>query len=127
MRVVKKSLENAPLVANLIKEGELVCSPTDTLYGLIGSALNQQAVEKVYRIKARERSKPLIVLFRSVEEAKRLGVLMPKGIEEKLKEVYPAPLTLILPLAESSPFRALFKRDNLGIRVPDDPFFTKGH
>ncbi len=125
MRVIKKSLENAPLVARVIEEGELVCSPTDTLYGLLGSALNPKAVEKVYRLKARERSKPLIVLFKDLEEAEKLGVLVPKGVEEKLKELYPAPLTVILPLRENSPFSALFKRNNLGIRIPRDPFLLK--
>jgi len=125
MKVVKKSTQNAPAVAGFIKAGELVCSPTDTLYGILGSALSPEAVEKVYRVKGRERSKPLIVLFREVEEAERLGVSIPERFRGRLKEIYPAPLTVILPLKESSPFRKIFKRDNLAIRIPDDPFLLK--
>jgi L-threonylcarbamoyladenylate synthase len=125
MRIVKKSSESAPLVAGFINRGELVCSPTDTLYGILGSALSPEAVEKVYRVKGRERSKPLIVLFGSLEEAQELGVLIPEKFGERLREIYPAPLTVILPLKESSPFREIFKRDNLAIRIPDDPFLLK--
>ncbi|WP_456342858.1 L-threonylcarbamoyladenylate synthase [Thermovibrio sp.] len=125
MKVVKKSPGSAPVVAKFIKKGELVCSPTDTLYGILGSALSPEAVEKVYRVKGRERSKPLIVLFGSLEEAQELGVLIPEKFGERLREIFPAPLTVILPLKGSSPFREIFKRDNLAIRIPDDPFLLK--
>jgi L-threonylcarbamoyladenylate synthase len=121
MKTVKKELPNAQVVAREILKGELVCCPTDTLYGLLGSALNPKAVEKVYRIKGRERSKPLIVLFKSVEEALELGV----GLPEALKELYPAPLTVIAPLKESSPFREIFNREDLAVRIPKDQFLLK--
>ncbi|RKQ63325.1 L-threonylcarbamoyladenylate synthase [Thermovibrio guaymasensis] len=125
MKVVKKSLENAPVVSRLIMEGEIVCCPTDTLYGLLGSATNEKAVEKVYSIKGREREKPLIVLFKDLNQAQELGVLIDDNLREKLERVYPAPLTVILPLKEDSPFRKVFKRDNLGIRIPKDDFLLK--
>ncbi len=125
MKVVKKELPNATLVSEFIKKGELVCLPTDTLYGLVGSSLIKGAVERVYRVKGRELSKPLVVLFNSLEEAVRYGVEVEKGLFEKLKELYPAPLTLILPLKIDSPFREIFRRDNLGIRIPKDEFLLK--
>ena len=125
MRVVKKELKNASLVSEFVKRGELVCLPTDTLYGLVGNSLKREVVEKVYKVKGREPSKPLIVLFKSLEDALRYGVEIEEGLFKGLKELYPAPLTLIFPLKENSPFREVFGRDNLGIRIPKDDFLLK--
>ncbi|WP_457677936.1 L-threonylcarbamoyladenylate synthase [Thermovibrio sp.] len=125
MKRIKKSLGSAEEVAELIKKGELVCSPTDTLYGLLGSALNEKAVEKVYQVKGREKSKPLIVLFSSLSEVEKFGVLIPEGFREGLKELFPAPVSVILPLKENSPLREVFKRANLAVRVPADEFLIK--
>jgi L-threonylcarbamoyladenylate synthase len=121
VRAVRKSRESIPLIKEVIGGGGLVCAPTDTLYGLLGSALKRDAVEKVYRIKGRERSKPLIVLFSSVKEMEDYGVRVPK----ELRSLYPAPLTVILPLEENSPFREVFKREDLAVRVPDEPFLLE--
>lgn len=121
MRTVSKSEESIGLIKEVVEKGGLVCAPTDTLYGLLGSALNTEAVEKVYKIKGREKSKPLIVLFSSIQEMERLGVRAPK----ELSKIYPAPLTVILPLRENSPFREIFKREDLAVRVPKDSFLLK--
>jgi len=121
VRTASKSRESIPLIKEVIEGGGLVCAPTDTLYGLLGSALKREAVERVYRVKGRERDKPLIVLFSSVKEMEGYGVRVP----EELHSLYPAPLTVILPLKESSPFRKVFGREDLAVRVPDDPFLLE--
>ncbi|WP_457755315.1 L-threonylcarbamoyladenylate synthase [Thermovibrio ammonificans] len=122
---IKWSREELPTIASLINAGAVGCLPTDTLYGLVGSALNGNAVSRVYRIKGRDPNKPLIVLFKSPEQLGELGVKVPKALEKGIKALYPAPVTLVLPLSESSPFRSIFKRDDLAVRVPNSPLLLE--
>ena len=125
MERVRRELQNAPKVAEFIKSGGIVCSPTDTLYGLLGSALSKKVFDGLYELKRRNPQKPLIVLFDSVERAEKFGVLFPEGIKEKLKEIYPERLTVVLPLKEGSPLREITGRDNVALRVPKDEFLLK--
>jgi len=117
----KFSREELPQIARLIKRGKVGCLPTDTLYGLVGSALIPEAVEKAYRLKRRDPNKPLIVLFSSLKEAEEFGVEPKRGLEK----LVPGPVTLILPLKENSPLRETFKRDDLAIRIPDFPLLRE--
>jgi L-threonylcarbamoyladenylate synthase len=122
MKVIDKTLSSVKEIAKSLREGKLICAPTDTLYGILGNALDRKAVEEVYRIKGRDPEKPLIVLFESVEQLSEYGVLIPERFKDKLKKLTPAPITFVLPLNKESPFRELFRRDNLAVRIPDDEF-----
>jgi len=102
----------------LICGGEVICSPTDTQFGLIGNALDTDAVEKVYKIKKRDPEKPLIILFDSVARIKKYGIIIPKKYEDFLRKIWPERLTVILPLEENSPLKAVFNRDNIAVRIP---------
>jgi len=123
VRILKK--DNIEEIANILKGGELVCSPTDTLFGILGNALSEETVRKLYLIKKRDKNKPLIVLFDSVESMEKYGIVIPERFKEGLKKLYPAPITTILPLDNKSPFRKIFKRNDIAVRVPDDPFLRK--
>ena len=125
MERVKKELPSAPLVADFIKREEIVCSPTDTLYGLIGSSLSRKVFEELYKLKRRNPKKPLIVLFDSLKRAEELGVVFPEGVKEKLSAIFPERLTVVLPLKESSPLRRITGREDIAIRVPKDEFLLK--
>jgi len=122
MRVVSKDFRKLKEIARSLREGNLVCAPTDTLYGILGNALNKKAVEKVYRIKGRNLNKPLIVLFESIGQLENYGVLIPKKFKDGFRKLVPAPVTFVLPLSPESPFREVFDRDNLAVRIPDDNF-----
>lgn len=125
MERIKKELSNAPLVAEFIKEEKLVCSPTDTLYGLIGSSLSKAVFTEIYRLKRRNPEKPLIVIFNSLDRAEELGVLFPEGTKEKLNRIFPERLTVVLPLKENSPLKEITGRGDIAIRVPKDEFLLK--
>ncbi len=125
MERVEKDIRNAPLVAEFIKKEKIVCCPTDTLYGLIGSALSRKVHSEIYRLKGRNPEKPLIVLFKSLDDAEEMGVLFPKGVKEKLEEIYPERLTVILPLRKHSPLSKILERNDVAIRIPEDPFLLK--
>jgi len=58
----------------ILKEGGVAVIPTDTLYGLVASVFNKRAVEKIYKIKERDKSKPFIVLISSVAQLKDFGI-----------------------------------------------------
>jgi L-threonylcarbamoyladenylate synthase len=58
----------------VLKDGGIAVIPTDTLYGLCASVFNKKAVEKIYRIKKRNTSKPFIVLISSVKQLKDFGI-----------------------------------------------------
>jgi len=125
MEKVRKELSAAPIVAEFVKREEIICSPTDTLYGLLGSSLSKTVFRELYRLKNRDPKKPLIVLFNSLERAEELGVYFPKGVKEKLLKVFPERLTVVLPLKENSPLREITGREDVAVRVPKDEFLLK--
>lgn len=81
----------------MIKNDEVGVLPTDTLYGLVGSAFSPKAVERIYRLKNRAPKKPLIVLIAGWQDLEKFGVKV-FGIDKKILEKYwPGPVSVILP------------------------------
>ncbi|MEA3399363.1 MAG: Sua5/YciO/YrdC/YwlC family protein [Patescibacteria group bacterium] len=58
----------------ILKNNGIVVLPTDTLYGIVGSAFSRKAIERIYKIKERKKSKPFIVLFTDLEDLKKFKV-----------------------------------------------------
>jgi len=79
----------------ILKNGGVVVLPTDTLYGLIGSVFSKKAVEKIYIIKERDRSKAMIVLISSVKDLERFDI---KG---DYSEIFIPKLSVLLPCSSS--------------------------
>ncbi len=124
MKILDKERDFETIV-NLIKSGEVICSPTDTQMGLIGSALNKNSIKKVYKIKRRTKGKPLIILFSDIDQVREFGVEIPEKFESLLKSIWPERLTVILPLSDKSPFKDILKRENIAVRVPKNEFLLK--
>jgi L-threonylcarbamoyladenylate synthase len=72
--------------------------PTDTLYGLVGSAFSKKAVKRIYAVKKRNMKKPLIVLIGSFRDVKRFGVVLTSIQRKFLRHVWPGPVSVILPV-----------------------------
>ena len=87
--------ENIQKVVVHLKGGGVACIPTDTVFGLICNALNDDAVKKIYEIKKRSESKPFPVFVRSVEEAKSYAVFNHTA-EDLAKKFWPGKVTLVL-------------------------------
>src|ERR1700675_538975 len=83
--------------AALIRAGELVAFPTETVYGLGANALDPTAVEKIYVAKGRPADSPLIVHVDSIEMARSLAREWPEKAEKLARRFWPGPLTLVLP------------------------------
>ncbi len=108
--------------ARLIRGGELVAFPTETVYGLGADATNEQAVAKIFEAKGRPTFNPLISHVLDAGEARRL-VQWNETADKLAARFWPGPLTLVLPRAEGSPIALLATAglDTVAIRAPAHP------
>jgi len=81
----------------LLKEGVVMVLPTDTLYGLVGSALNQKVVEKIYQLKKRNLTKPMIILIDQLKWLEFFKVRFNQKQSDFLKRIWPSRISVILP------------------------------
>jgi len=107
--------------AERIRAGELVAFPTETVYGLGANALDADAVARIYKLKGRPATSPLIVHVASVEMAQTLVTEWPPEAEELARRYWPGPLTLVLPKAPAIPDIVTAGLPTVGIRVPNHP------
>jgi len=108
--------------AKLLRAGEVVALPTETVYGLAANALDEKAVAKIFRIKSRPANNPIIVHIASVEMAKRCVTAWPNLAEKLARAFWPGPLTLVLPRAKEIPGRVTAGGTTVGVRWPGHPF-----
>lgn len=109
------------LAAALIRAGELVAFPTETVYGLGANALDPSAIEKIYAAKGRPAGSPLIVHVDSIPMARGLVREWPERAELLARRFWPGPLTLVLPKQPRVPDRLTAGLDTVGIRMPAHP------
>jgi L-threonylcarbamoyladenylate synthase len=107
--------------AGLIRAGELVAFPTETVYGLGANALDPAAIEKIYLAKGRPATSPLIVHVSSIEMARSLVREWPERAEQLARVFWPGPLTLVLPKKPHVPDRLTAGLDTVGVRMPAHP------
>ena len=107
--------------AAILRRGGLVAFPTESFYGLGAAALDPQAVERVFTIKGRPDSKPLLVVVDSVVMAERLAADVPPGARDLMARHWPGPLTLVLKAAADVPSRLTAGTGTLGVRMPAHP------
>ena len=104
--------------AALIRAGELVGMPTETVYGLGADALNPQAVLRIFEAKGRPADNPLIVHVADVADIPPLVRAIPDAARRLMEAYWPGPMTLILPKAECIPAEVSAGLDTVGIRLP---------
>jgi L-threonylcarbamoyladenylate synthase len=112
-------------VKAVLQAGGVVAIPTESSYGLAVDPCNPEAVERVYRLKARDAGKPLPVVAATVEQVAALGARVEGPEFDALVSLWPAPLTLVVPLAPSAPSvgdrprpAAAAGFDTLAVRIP---------
>ena len=121
VRVVRASQAELEAAVDALRDGELVAFPTETVYGLGANASNPAAVRKVFELKGRPTSHPVIVHIDERRYLKRwVRELVP--VAEKLAEAFwPGPLTLVLPRAETVHDVVTGGQDTVAIRIPSHP------
>ncbi|RQH01710.1 L-threonylcarbamoyladenylate synthase [Natrarchaeobius oligotrophus] len=106
--------------AATIREGGLVVYPTETVYGLGADALDPDAVERVFSIKGRDRSKPVSLAVPRFEAALEAGYVSATERERRFADDFlPGPVTLLCERRDVVPDALTAGRDRVGIRVPD--------
>ena len=108
--------------ADLLRAGEVVALPTETVYGLAANALDARAVAKIYEIKGRPAHNPIIVHVADFALARRCVSAWPEAAERLAKSFWPGPLTLVLPRAAEIPNLVTAGGDTVGVRWPSHPF-----
>jgi L-threonylcarbamoyladenylate synthase len=107
--------------ARLIHAGKLVAFPTETVYGLGANALDASAVARIFAVKGRPESSPLIVHVDSVEMARGLAREWPDAAETLAREFWPGPLTLVVRKAAVVPDIVTAGLETVGVRMPAHP------
>ena len=104
--------------AAALKRGGLVAFPTESFYGLGADALDARAVARVFALKGRPESKPVLVLVDSVAMAQALAPDIPAGARELMARHWPGPLTLVLTAAPHVPATLTAGTGTIGLRMP---------
>jgi len=118
---VKDSLQSA---IKLIKSNEPIIIPTDTLYGLVCRYDSKSAVEKIYKLKKRDRKKPLILFgynWKALKKFVNTETCHGKSLQQLIKQ-WPGALTIILPASKKVPQFLNKGFKTIGIRVPNNKF-----
>src|SRR5262245_9439433 len=107
--------------ADLLRRGGLVAFPTETVYGLGASALDEQAVRRIFEAKGRPPQNPLIVHLADVADVKRVSAAWPETAERLAERFWPGPLTLVLPKRPEVPDIVTAGGPTVAVRVPAHP------
>lgn len=83
-------------IIKILKNGGIGILPTDTIYGLVGSALSKKAVERIYKLKKRGDGKPFIILISKISDLKSFGVELNEKEKMVLKRFWPGPISIVL-------------------------------
>ena len=112
--------ETASIAAELIKKGELVAIPTETVYGLGANGLDPQAVAKIFLAKGRPQDNPLILHIAEDSDMEKYCHSIPQCAYALAEAFWPGPLTLVLPAKENVPSCTTAGLPTVAIRCPDN-------
>jgi L-threonylcarbamoyladenylate synthase len=108
--------------SELLRAGEVVALPTETVYGLAANALDEKAVAKIFQIKGRPSHNPIIVHVVGIEMAKRCVTVWPSSADKLARSFWPGPLTLVLPGSDTISEIVTAGGLTVGVRWPGHPF-----
>jgi L-threonylcarbamoyladenylate synthase len=108
--------------AELLKAGEVVALPTETVYGLAANALDAKAVAKIFEIKGRPKRNPIIVHVANIEMARRCAAQWPEMANALAAVFWPGPLTMVMLRSEEIPDVVTAGGLTVGVRWPSHPF-----
>jgi len=108
-------------IINILKNGGIGVLATDTLYGLVGSAFNTEAVERIFRVRKRRPDKPLIVLVHSIKDLELFGISESSVEVKEAQKYWPGKVSIILPCPDLK-FEYLHRgKQTIAFRLPDKP------
>ncbi|MEM2945679.1 MAG: L-threonylcarbamoyladenylate synthase [Thermoproteota archaeon] len=114
-RPSKRVLQEA---AAVLRSGGLVAFPTETVYGLGADAFNRDAVLKIFAAKKRPPDNPVIVHVSSMEMLKEVSTSIPPRAEKLVRELWPGPLTIVVPRSRKVPPAVSAGLETVAVRMP---------
>lgn len=117
-RPLQSEIEHA---ASLLRQGKLVAFPTETVYGLGANALDALAVARIYEVKGRPTSSPIIVHVSNTEMLESVVSEWPAVTEKLIRTFWPGPLTLVLRKLPAVPTLVTAGLNTVGVRMPSHP------
>jgi L-threonylcarbamoyladenylate synthase len=114
---IKPEIAKLRTAVEVLETGGVIVIPTDTVYGLASKAFDSSARERIYKLKGRSFSKPLIMMAGSQNSLKCLYET-PKNVDKIIDKFWPGPLTLVMPCSHIGKI-VMAGRANVGVRVPD--------
>jgi L-threonylcarbamoyladenylate synthase len=119
--IVPASPESIERAAKLLRAGEIIGLPTETVYGLAADGLNPAALARIFEAKQRPLFDPLILHCAEANKAWELASRVPETARRCAEKFWPGPLTLVLPKKEHVPDLATSGLPNVALRVPAHP------
>lgn len=120
-KIVRQSVATSQKAVSLLKNGGVVVMPTDTIYGMMASALDREAVEKVYAIRKRDLHKPVIILIRDRGDLKKFSVVLDTASRKFLRTVWPGKVSVVFPIQNDPDWEYLHRgTKTLAFRLPTD-------
>lgn len=107
--------------ACLLRDGQVVGIPTETVYGLAGNAYSDDAVKRIFEAKGRPQDNPLIVHISEFSEIYDLVKEVPEKAKLLADKFWPGPLTIILPKSDKVPLSVTGGLDTVAVRCPSHP------
>lgn len=114
-----------PEAVSLLKNGEVVAIPSETVYGLAAGLYREEAVDKIFKLKNRPLNNPLIIHTDSLEEIELLSCDFPKEARDLAEAFWPGPLTLVLPCKDNIPEKIRAGLPTAAFRIPNHPLTLK--
>lgn len=116
--VIKQAIAEA---SDLLKNGQIVAFPTETVYGLGADATNEAAVAKIFKAKGRPQDNPLIAHVATKEQLRGLVTDLPNYAEQLIDAFTPGPITFVLPSNGTCAANVTAGLSSLAVRIPDHP------
>jgi len=106
---------------HVLRQGGLVCFPTDTVYGVGAHGFQEEAIRRLYQVKGRSFEKAIALLLASEEQIQRVSPGLPPAGQRLAGRYWPGPLTLVLPRRPEVPGLLSPGRATIAVRIPDHP------
>ena len=117
-------LDDINYLGSLLLNGKVILCPTDTIWGLSCNAFDKNAVDRIYKIKKRDRAKPFILLAKDIDQVKRYTKNLHPRIETLLS-YYNKPLTVIHQAVDTFPRHLINEKNQVAIRICKHPLIQK--
>jgi L-threonylcarbamoyladenylate synthase len=117
MKIIQENKKNIKEIVAALKNGAVLVLPTDTVYGLICDAGNEKAVDKIFEIKKRDKSKPLPVFVGGIKMAEEYAIINAEQ-NKFLEKNWPGAVTVVLE-GKKGLSSLVYKNDTIALRQPD--------